>query len=328
MRVDKVSHRYEGASAIGHWLSSLYGIPAEVASLGGKPYRDSDEYVIRPDPFSGPIIIAHARMSSSVVAFSEPTNLVTVVVSEKPTRPVSTKTATGIAEIINFRFGPQIVGVPEHADYLSLTFPYKLVEDAFSALGISLDLADADGLIRSIFAAQTAAAVRKIWAKASTESASAEEMQDISFAYARDLIVESLAADLGAHLIQGRPLFQNPDRKIIIACQEVLEAIRFRRVSVRELSKTVGVGTPYINKAFGAELGCTAKEWAQTFRLILLRSAIKKCAMAQEPFKISEIAKSFGFNHSGRFSRSYQLAFDEYPSSTVKRISGLEMRDA
>lgn len=85
-------------------------------------------------------------------------------------------------------------------------------------------------------------------------------------------------------------------------------------LTLSELSRDSGVSARSLEYGFREVYGTTPRNFARSLRLTRSRMALLS---ARSYTPISEIASSFGFRHTGQYSRDYRRWFGETPSMTL-----------
>jgi AraC-like DNA-binding protein len=109
-----------------------------------------------------------------------------------------------------------------------------------------------------------------------------------------------------------------PPAELRYICQveEFIAAHCEQPINVRDLATIAGVGMSALYAGFKRHRGYTPLEFLKNTRLLRVRTAL----LAATPgTTVREIARRWGFNHMGRFSRNYGLRFGEFPSKTLAR---------
>jgi AraC-like DNA-binding protein len=87
-------------------------------------------------------------------------------------------------------------------------------------------------------------------------------------------------------------------------------------ITVADLAAEIGLSVRQLQASVALHFGITPLELLRETRLRLVRAEL--VAADPEASTVSSIAYSFGFNHLGRFSHHYYIAFGEKPSETFR----------
>jgi transcriptional regulator GlxA family with amidase domain len=91
------------------------------------------------------------------------------------------------------------------------------------------------------------------------------------------------------------------------------------RLSIRELSRLVGVSQRTLEHGFRDRFDLTPYQYLRCCRLGLAREALRQADPASRT--VSDIAVRYGFFELGRFAGEYRRFFGELPSETLSRRS-------
>ena len=108
-------------------------------------------------------------------------------------------------------------------------------------------------------------------------------------------------------------------RRVVAACEREMLAIQSSAFDLREVSRRTGHSLRSMERAFRAGVGMTPGRW---FRNIRLNGALRDLLAAAPGCTITDTAARWGFKHLSRFAQSYQYAFGEPPSVTLRRARG------
>lgn len=89
-----------------------------------------------------------------------------------------------------------------------------------------------------------------------------------------------------------------------------------RKISMADLARRCGVAERTLNKHFFAFLGLSPLRYLRRLRLVAVRDRLLADATG---ISVTEIARTYGFTHFGRFSAQYRRCFGEAPSATLRR---------
>jgi len=110
-------------------------------------------------------------------------------------------------------------------------------------------------------------------------------------------------------------------RRIVVErAAEYVRAHSDSRVSLKALSRVVGVSERGLRNAFYGVHGVSPKRWIVAERLQLARRALLRSGPTGAT--VTSVATGFGFYELGRFAATYRVAFGEVPSETLRRHSG------
>lgn len=90
-----------------------------------------------------------------------------------------------------------------------------------------------------------------------------------------------------------------------------------RRVSPRELAEVSHCSLRTLQYAFRKTYGISPKKFIDRYRLSQFRTALKNSSDAN-CLRIRDLARSFGFGHTGNLSRAYRELFGQLPSETPR----------
>lgn len=96
---------------------------------------------------------------------------------------------------------------------------------------------------------------------------------------------------------------------------EYMHANLSRSLAVSEIAREIGTSVRALQSAFKQFKGTTPLTYLRTIRL---EAARKTLLGNTTSLPISDVARSAGFTHMGRFAAAYQQAFGETPSETVR----------
>lgn len=316
MYFENFEKRFEVASDFSEWASTLSGVHAETAPLDEDFRLVSRGMILRGGPLDGTVSLRQVSMTGAMIAFAGSSRVVTLLAPHRGAAPVCARATCGAGEILNHQVGPQVLAVPPRADFLSLSFPYKLLPAAIARIGLpgALD-GQVDNLLFWIDKVRLLRLTASLWGELETAT-EAEIASRSLFSQTCDRITEALAEDFHAHLLRGRAVRADPLRSIFVRCHALLESIPCRAVPVQELSMAVNASEQRINEAFGETVGVNPRTWHTVLRLLKARGVLRRAE--GDRAKVSEVAHKFGFTHLGRFSTAYQKFFREYPSATLK----------
>ncbi len=94
------------------------------------------------------------------------------------------------------------------------------------------------------------------------------------------------------------------------------------RLYVTDLCRAAGVSERSLEYAFRAVMGLSPTAYLTRIRLHRVHHALLQAKPGSTT--VTEQALNWGFWHFGEFSRAYKDCFDELPSSTLRRTSGLD----
>jgi AraC-like DNA-binding protein len=110
-------------------------------------------------------------------------------------------------------------------------------------------------------------------------------------------------------------------RRIVVErAAEYVRAHSDSGVSLKTLSRVVGVSERGLRNAFYGVHGVSPKRWIVAERLQLARRALLRSGPTGAT--VTSVATGFGFYELGRFAATYRVAFGEVPSETLRRLSG------
>jgi adenylate cyclase len=89
-----------------------------------------------------------------------------------------------------------------------------------------------------------------------------------------------------------------------------------RKVSVAALAKHCGVAERTLNKHFCEFLGLSPLRYLCRLRLATVRDRL---LAGGSGISVTDVARTYGFTHLGRFSAQYRQCFGEAPSTTLRR---------
>jgi AraC-like DNA-binding protein len=111
--------------------------------------------------------------------------------------------------------------------------------------------------------------------------------------------------------------------EVIGRLEAFLEANSDRSVSADELATAVGVSERTLRSYCADCLGVSPSRYVRLRRLKLVRLALRSAAPT--PTTVADVARSYGFLDPGRFAATYQAAFGEFPSTTLRRVDENKM---
>lgn len=105
--------------------------------------------------------------------------------------------------------------------------------------------------------------------------------------------------------------------RVVRAAVELIDGHYAEALTVPDVAEAVGVSVRSLQEGFRRDLGSSPMAYLRERRLAAVRAAL----LAADPRerKVSDVASSHGFLHSGRFSVEYRRAFGESPSTTLAR---------
>ena len=89
-------------------------------------------------------------------------------------------------------------------------------------------------------------------------------------------------------------------------------------IGIDEIAKKFDITERTLRNHFQGELGISPKQYLNTIRLQRVRKELVK---QKKRVNIEAVARNFGFNHMGQFSKRYKDFFGELPSETLKAKS-------
>ena len=104
--------------------------------------------------------------------------------------------------------------------------------------------------------------------------------------------------------------------------EEVLSEHLTRPLRIPELCTLIGVTPRTLQSCCADFLGMSPSRYVLLRRLKQARIALRDADPAAA--SVSKIAHACGFTELGRFAGVYQSAFGETPSTTLRRLPGLE----
>jgi AraC-like DNA-binding protein len=88
----------------------------------------------------------------------------------------------------------------------------------------------------------------------------------------------------------------------------------YQPISIDGIAKKFDILERTLRNHFQEELGISPKQYLNTIRLQRVRNELKN---KKEKVNIEAVARKFGFNHMGQFSKAYKEFFGELPSQTL-----------
>ena len=146
-------------------------------------------------------------------------------------------------------------------------------------------------------------------------------MREILFATQKLQIVQ-----LGPSQSRSKPTAGSDDRfdqclaqarLVVIGLEEVLSEHISQQLHTPELSELTGVTERALRSCCAEFLGITPSRYMLLRRLKLVRIALRDAD--PDAANIAELARHYGFMELGRFTTTYQAAFGETPSTTLRR---------
>lgn len=98
--------------------------------------------------------------------------------------------------------------------------------------------------------------------------------------------------------------------------KDFIEQHAHEPITVVEVAAEVGSSLRALNVSFKAQLNVTPVEYLRAVRLRRVHAALR--GADPETATVSEIARSWGFNHRGRFSAQYRGMYNVLPSVTLR----------
>ena len=106
---------------------------------------------------------------------------------------------------------------------------------------------------------------------------------------------------------------------MMIRFEEVLAEHISQPLNIPELSELTGASERVLRSCCAQFLGITPSRYVLLRRLKLVRIALREAD--PDAANIAELARRYGFAELGRFTTTYQAAFGETPSTTLRRGS-------
>jgi AraC family ethanolamine operon transcriptional activator len=123
-------------------------------------------------------------------------------------------------------------------------------------------------------------------------------------------------AGLLARPNDDRTAFQPSNRvRVVRRAEDYMQAHLGKSLSVLDLCRELAVSERTLHYAFQAVRGLSPMAYFQANRLNAVRQELK--AVPAGTATVHEIAKRWGFFHTGEFAAAYQRLFGELPSQTL-----------
>jgi len=141
--------------------------------------------------------------------------------------------------------------------------------------------------------------------------------QDTAIAEATENLVACYALKMLGHNYSQelQSLAQEDEPKIIKHAKEFVEANIHESISTRDLAAASGLSSSAITRNFRRCVDMTPLEYIKKRKLDSAREDLQQAPVGTQ---IAQVALKYGFNHLGRFSEAYRLAFGETPLQTLR----------
>lgn len=107
--------------------------------------------------------------------------------------------------------------------------------------------------------------------------------------------------------------------RVVRAAQDYLSRHAGKPVTVRDLSRAVGVSVRSLQYAFGEHVGVGPKTYVNSMRLNAARKELRAARSGKTC--VADVANHQGFWHMGQFAADYRRLFGENPSETLGSLS-------
>ena len=113
---------------------------------------------------------------------------------------------------------------------------------------------------------------------------------------------------------------RSPASRTLRRAVEYIECHLAEELNVSQIAEAVGCSTRTLQNAFASELNTTPLSYIKDQRLQRVHDELRDSAVASfNMHSISDIARSWGFTHMGRFAACYRSRFGENPSDTLAK---------
>jgi AraC-like DNA-binding protein len=104
--------------------------------------------------------------------------------------------------------------------------------------------------------------------------------------------------------------------RVIDRSREFIEAHLFESISLGEVCRYTATSLSKLERTFRNEMQMSPSQYVLVRRLIAANKALKQ--NGSDNAHVTQVAMEHGFNHLGRFARSYRSHFGELPSNTLR----------
>lgn len=125
--------------------------------------------------------------------------------------------------------------------------------------------------------------------------------------------VSDIAMTLLASISRLEPISSSNRLRIVFDSIKHVRQLPYSELEVEDLAELVHCSVRTLQYAFRKTLGLSPMQYIRRYRLNLVRREILHPVTEPGP-DISELARSYGFNHAGHFSRMYRDLFGSKPS--------------
>ena len=113
---------------------------------------------------------------------------------------------------------------------------------------------------------------------------------------------------------------RTPASRTLRRAVNFIEGHLAEEMTISDLASAAGCSTRTLQASFASELGTSAVAFIRDLRLQRVHDELRDSSeLAHYIVSVTEIARSWGFSHMGRFAAAYRSRYGENPSDTLAR---------